>query len=182
MIQIPIIRTARLTLRPLQLADAATLHRIYQTDGVLHYFPNPNSPPLEKVERFITGQQEHWEKFSYGNWGILPDGRDAREIIGWAGLQFLPELNETEVGYLLDKPFWGMGYATEAARASLQFGFDHFDFFQMIALVHPENNASRRVLEKCGMKYVETIPLWGLDLMHHTVDKSSFMALMEKET
>ena len=97
-------------------------------------------------------------------------------------MQFLPELNETEVGYLLDKPFWGKGYATEAARASLQFGFDRFDFSQLIALVHPENNASRRVLEKCGMTYVETIPLWGLDLMRHTVNRSSFMDLMEKET
>lgn len=182
MIQIPIIRTARLTLRPLQPADAVTLHRIYQTNGVLRYFPNPNPPPLEKVERFITGQQEHWEKFGYGNWGILPDGRDVREIIGWAGLQFLPELNETEVGFLMDKPFWGKGYGTEAARTSLQFGFERFDFSQLVALVHPENIASQRVLEKCGMTYVEIIPLWGLDLMRYTVSRFSFMDSIERKT
>jgi len=170
MTQIPTIKTARLTLRPLQPADALTLHRVYQTDGVLRYFPNPAPPPLEKLERFIADQQKHWEKYGYGNWGILPTDRD--EIIGWAGLQFLPELNETEVGYLLDKPFWGKGYATEATLASLQFGFDHFAFSQLIALVHPENVASRRVLEKCGMTYVETIHLWSIDLLRHRIERT----------
>jgi ribosomal-protein-alanine N-acetyltransferase len=178
MTEISTIQTLRLTLRPLQPADAVTLHRVYQTDGVLRYFPNSNPPPLEKLERFVASQQEHWETHGYGNWGILTE--DEREIIGWAGLQFLPELNETEVGFLMDKPFWGKGYGTEAARASLRFGFNHFDFSQLIALVHPENSASRRVLEKCGMRYAEMIPLWGLDLMRHTIDRSSFMASMER--
>ncbi len=168
MTQVPILTTARLTLRPMQPADAVTLHRIYQTDGVLRYFPNPNPPAIEKVERFILEQQMHWETYGYGNWGIVP--RDEEKIIGWVGLQFLPELDETEVGYLLDKPFWGKGYATEAARASLQFGFDHFAFSRLIALVHPENIPSRRVLEKCGMKYIETIHLWGIDLMQYYSD------------
>lgn len=170
MTQTPIIKTRRLTLRPLQPADAVTLHRVYQNEGVLRYFPNPNPPPLEKLERFIAGQQEHWETYGYGNWGVLPDGEI--DVIGWVGLQFLPELNETEVGYLLDKPFWGKGYATETALASLQFGFDHFAFSRLIALVHPENIASRRVIEKCGMTYVETIHLWGIDLMRHHIERA----------
>lgn len=165
MTPIPILTTAHLTLRPLQSEDAVTLHRIYQTEGVLRYFPNPNPPPLEKVESFIATQQDHWKTYGYGNWAIVPG--EEREIIGWAGLQFLPELNETEVGYLLDQPFWGKGYATEAARASLQFGFDQFAFSYLIALVHPENIGSRRVLEKCGMRYMETIHLWGIDLMRY---------------
>ena len=87
-------------------------------------FQTPTPPPLEKVQRFLAGQQAHWEKYGYGNWGILPEGE--KEIVGWAGLQFLPELNETEVGFLLDRPFWGKGYATEAALASLNFGFEQF--------------------------------------------------------
>jgi ribosomal-protein-alanine N-acetyltransferase len=143
------------------------LHHIYQSEGVLRYFPNPNPPPLERIRRFITGQQAHWEKYGYGNWGILPEGE--KEIVGWAGLQFLPELNETEVGFLFDRPFWGKGYATAAARASLDFGFEHFHLDHIIALVHPDNVASRRVIEKCGLIYVETLSLWGLDLMRYTV-------------
>jgi ribosomal-protein-alanine N-acetyltransferase len=167
--QIPTIKTIHLTLRPLQPADALTLYRIYQTEGVLRHFPNPNPPALEKVDRFIAQQQQHWQTYGYGNWGIVPG--EEGEIIGWAGLQFLPELNETEVGYLLDKPFWGKGYATEAAHASLEFGFDQFAFARLIALVHPDNIASQRVLEKCGMTYVETIHLWGIDLKRFQIGR-----------
>lgn len=207
------IQTPHLTLRPLKAADAVALHRIYQTEGLLRYFPDPNPPQIKRVERFVAGQQEHWQKFGYGNWGILPvenqetqassvvrngiphtdhlagfhpapqsmsSGR-RQEIIGWAGLQFLPELNEIEVGYLLDQPFWGKGYATEAARASLRFGFEHFGFPRMIALVHPENIASRRVIEKCGMRYEKTISIWGVELMRHSVDRISFMTWNAKE-
>ena len=165
MIEIPTLHTLHLALRPIVSADAETLYRVYQNEGVLQYFPNPTPPPLEKVERFVMLQQAHWEKYGYGNWGILPEGE--QDIIDWVGLQYLPELNETEVGFLLDKPFWGKGYATEAALASLKFGFEHFKFDHMIALVHPENMASRRVIEKCGMNYVDTLPLWGIELMRY---------------
>jgi RimJ/RimL family protein N-acetyltransferase len=153
----------------MQPSDAEVLHRIYQSEGVLSYFPNPNPPPLDRVQRFVAGQQVHWEKYGYGNWGILPD--EESEIIGWAGLQFLPELNETEVGFLLDRPFWGKGYATAAALASLRFGFEQAKLDHIIALVHPENLASRRVIEKCGMTYVHTLSLWGMELMRHKLDK-----------
>jgi RimJ/RimL family protein N-acetyltransferase len=163
------INTTRLSLRPFQEKDAETLYRIYQTEGVLRYFPNTVPPPLEKLQRFIHNQQVHWEKFGYGNWGILPECE--AEIIGWAGLQFLPELNETEVGFLLDLPFWGKGYATEAARASLMFGFNRFKLDHIIALVHPENLASMRVIDKCGMVYQETLALWGIQLRRYRIDR-----------
>jgi ribosomal-protein-alanine N-acetyltransferase len=150
-------------------SDSEALHRIYRSEGVLRYFPNPIPPPLEKIQRFITGQQSHWEVHGYGTWGILL--HDQGEIIGWAGLQYLPELEETEVGFLLDRPFWGKGYATEAALASLQFGFERFKLDQIIALVHPDNLASQRVIEKCGMTYIETLSLWGLELRRYRVEK-----------
>ena len=165
--QISAVRTARLFLRRLQSDDADVLHRVYQSEGVLQYFPLTVPPPLEKVQRFIRGQEEHWEKYGYGNWGVLPDG--GQEIIGWAGLQYLPELDETEVGFLLDHPWWGKGYATEAAQASIKFGFENFSLDHIIALVHPENLASQRVIEKCGLVYQETLPLWGIELKRYRI-------------
>lgn len=166
--RIPRLKTPHLTLRPLQPGDAEVLYGINQGEGVLRYFPNPAPPPLERVQRFIAAQQVHWETYGYGNWGILPAGES--DLAGWAGLQFLPELNETEVGFLLDRRCWGKGYATEAARASLQFGFERFHLDHIIALVHPENGASLRVIEKCGMRYVDTVFLWGIQLMRHRVE------------
>ena len=159
---IPNLQTPHLILRPLDIADAEVLYRIYQSDEVLRYFPSTVPPPLEKVQRFIQRQAEHWEKYAYGNWGVVPAG--GIEIIGWAGLQYLPELEETEVGFLLDRPYWGRGYATEAGLASIKYGFECFKFDHIIALVHPDNLASQRVIEKCGMCYVETLTLWGIEL------------------
>ena len=175
MAEIPTLQTPGLILRPLQAHDAAMLHRIYQAEGVLRYFPNPAAPPLEKVERFIANQQAHWEKLGYGNWGVVPLGASdhANQIAGWAGLQYLPELDETEVGFLLDRSQWGKGFATEAARASLKFGFEHVDLDHIIALVHPENRTSQRVIEKCGMAYVDSLALWGIELMRYRANKEA---------
>jgi RimJ/RimL family protein N-acetyltransferase len=173
-VEIPSLQTAHLTLRPLQTEDAQILQRIYQAEGVLQYFPNTTPPPLEQVQKFIVRQEKHWAEYGYGNWGILPKGED--QIIGWVGLQYVPELDETEIGYLLNRPFWGKGYATEAARASLQFGFENFDFDHMIALVHPDNLGSRRVIEKCGMTYLENKVLWGLEMMSYRLEKADWKA------
>ncbi len=162
---IPFLNTPRLSLRPFQSTDAEILHRIYQEEGVLRYFPNPVPPPRDRVDRWLAGQRSHWEKYGYGNWGIVPAG--GYEMIGWVGLQFLPELNETEVGFVLGRDYWGKGYATEAARKSLQFGFERVRLQQIIALVHPDNIASRRVIEKCGMQYLNSIFLWGIDLQRY---------------
>ena len=161
------LHASRLVLRSLIPSDAPILHDIYQIEGVLQYFPNPVPPSLERVEQFIAGQQTHWEKYRYGNWGIVPSGET--KLIGWAGLQFLPETNETEVGYLLAKSAWGKGYATESARASLQFGFDHFDFDEIIALVHPDNSASLKVAAKCGLIPVERKVYWGVEMVRHVL-------------
>ena len=168
-IQIPTLRTTHLILRPFVAADATVLHRIYQTESVLQYFPNPTPPPLEKVERFVAYQQTHWEKYGYGNWALTIQGND--EVIGWAGLQFLPETNETEVGYLLDSPHWGKGYATQAARASLDYGFANFDFPEIIALVEPDNIASLKVAEKCGLVAVERKVYWGVEMVRHVIKR-----------
>ena len=173
---VPIINTPRLILRALEDSDAKALHRIYQTEGVLQYFPSSQPPPLERLEQFISHQQEHWKNHAYGNWAITLSGRT--DLIGWAGLQYLPETTETEVGYLLDRQFWGRGYATEAAWASLQFGFECFDFDKIVGLVHPDNLASRRVLEKCGLNFIDQKVYFGIDLLRYWIERRSFQRLL----
>jgi [ribosomal protein S5]-alanine N-acetyltransferase len=168
-IEIPTIRTAHLTLRPLLPEDAPVLHQVYQSEGVLGYFPDPVPPALGSVQRFIAGQRVHWEHYGYGNWAVVPYNEN--RIIGWAGLQYLPELDETEVGFLLDRPYWGRGYATEAAQASLGYGFKNLLLESIIALVHPDNLASRRVIEKCGMHFVDHLLLWGIELMRFRIER-----------
>lgn len=170
MITIPTLHTPRLVLRALLPEDAPALFQIHQAEGMLQYFPNPAPPPLERIERFITSQQAHWEEYGYGHWAVTLPGQP--DLIGWAGLQYLPETNETEVAYLLDRTQWGKGYATEAAREAIQFGFERFDFPEIIALVHPENTRSLQVAARCGFKAVERKTYWGLELVRHVLARA----------
>jgi ribosomal-protein-alanine N-acetyltransferase len=138
---------------------------------VLSYFPNQDPPTLAKVEKLVSAQLQHWAEHGYGWWAVVPRG--SVELIGWAGLQFLPETNETEVAYLLARPYWGRGLATEAARASLEFGFDRLDLTCIVGIVHPKNIASRRVLEKAGLSLAEQSHYFGMDCLRYVVCRPS---------
>jgi ribosomal-protein-alanine N-acetyltransferase len=158
---IPTLATERLILRGWTEADAALLHRIYCQEGVLRYFPQPEPPPRERIDKLIQSQLDRWEKDGYGLWAV--DLKESGTLIGWCGLQFLQETDEIEVGYLLGRPYWGNGYATEAALASLHFAFETVGLRSVIAIVHPENIASQRVIEKLGMDFVDENHYFGMD-------------------
>jgi len=160
---IPAIHTQRLTLRPFTLADIQPLHLILSEPDILQYFPRTDPPDIERVENIIQHQLAHWEEYGLGWWAVVPKGGPG--LIGWNGLQFLAETGETEVGYLLSKPFWGLGYATEAARAALNYGFKTLNLGQIIGLTHPENIASQNVLKKCGMRYTGQKEYFGMQLL-----------------
>ena len=76
--------------------------------------------------------------------------------------------------YAFAKPAWGKGIATEAAAASVQYGFTRARLARIIALAVPENTASRRVMEKIGMRYERDTHLFGLDLAQYAVGSSEF--------
>jgi len=166
-IQIPEILTSRLRLRAFVPEDAQPLYSILQQDDILKYFPNPQPPEMDRVERLIQRQIENWETYSYGWWAVVPYGQE--NLVGWNGLQYLPETNEVEVGYLLSKPFWGNGLATDGAQAALEFGFATLDLEEIIGLVHPENIASQRVLEKSGLIFTNRAEYFGMELMRYCI-------------
>ena len=168
---IPTLHTERLMLRPFTMMDAESLHRILNQPNILQYFPGPDAPSIERVERIIEHQLTHWKEHSLGWWAVARQGEN--ELIGWNGLQFLPETDEVEVGYLLSKPFWGAGYATEGAGASLQYGFEILKLQQIIGLTHPDNTASQNVLKKCGMRYTGQKEYFGMQLFRFSLSKTT---------
>jgi [ribosomal protein S5]-alanine N-acetyltransferase len=163
---IPTFQTRSLTLRPLALTDAPPLFEILQEPGILQYFPPAPPPSLERTERYILRQSAHWEKHGYGHWGVVTP--EDERLVGWVGLEFLPELGETEVAYLVSGRVRGRGYASEAGQAALSYGLGNCRLEYIIGLVHPENAASIRVLEKCGLAYVDRLTLWGLELARYS--------------
>jgi ribosomal-protein-alanine N-acetyltransferase len=101
----------------------------------------------QRVERAISTFEEHAVCF----WTVIH--RESASIIGQGGLVPIafngPEI---ELGYRLGKSHWGIGYATEIARASIAFGFDQLKLDRLVAVCHPENLGSRAVLKKSGFR------------------------------
>jgi len=167
----PIVKTVRLTLRGFEPGDIDRLAEILGDPSVMRYMPGSRPWPREWAEKELRNIMEHWGRQGYGRWAVVHgDGN----MIGWCGLGYLPELGETEVAYLLDRGYWNRGYATEAARFSLGFGFDEAGLDRIIALAFPENAASRRVMEKIGMEYEKMTHVWKLDLVQYAISREMF--------
>ncbi len=167
---VPSIDTPRLVLRPFTMNDVDALYQILQEKDILRYFPSSKPPPRERVELLVSNQLKHWEEHMLGWWAVEP--RLSRKLIGWCGLQFLPETEENEVGFLLSKSFWGQGFATEAAKASLQYGFEDLGLKRIVGITHPENVASQRVLQKLGMSFKVKTRYFGMDCYRYSIDRS----------
>jgi len=149
-----------LTLRLFTEADVDPMHAILARPGVLRYFPRTEPPPRERVERSIQGFLRHWTEHGFGLWALEMKGEG--RLIGRAGLQRIPETGEVEVDFILDAPYWGRGLATEAGRASLDHGFGPLGLDEIVGIVHPENAASRAVLEKIGMSFTRNAEYFGM--------------------
>jgi len=172
---IPTIETAHISLRPWGPADADAWYAVLQEPDLLKYFPDPKAPSRRMADRYIEHHLEHWQAFGYGHWVVVT--RDERRVVGWTGLEYLPELEQTELAYLLSRSVWGHGYATEAARAAVRFAFEAVRLDELIALVHPENAASIRVAEKCGMCLLDRVTLWGLEMGRYRISRVGYEQL-----
>ena len=169
--RIPTLTTDRLVLRGFTHQDVDALHDVLSERDVHRYFPRTDPPTREQVEIVIADQLAHWEKHQCGWWAVLL--RENGKLIGWCGLQFLPEFDEIEVAYLVGKPYWGKGLATEAARAAVQFGFQSRALERIVALASVENGASQRVIQKLGMTLVEQLNIWGMDCYRYSMQREA---------
>jgi RimJ/RimL family protein N-acetyltransferase len=165
--EIPTLSTPRLVLRPWLLEDADTLFLILQEPDILKFFP-PTTFTLDKTQRYIQHQLRHWQERGYGHWAVTK--KDDQSVLGWCGLEYLPETDENEVAYLLSHRVWGRGFATEAAQAAMRFGLETTGLEAIIGLVHPENIGSIHVLEKCGLSFVDRKVYWGLEMCRYRIE------------
>jgi len=169
---IPTLTTERLLLRPFSAADAGPLQQILSDKVVLRYMPTTEPPDRRRVGRLIEQQLGHWAEHQFGWWAV--ERRAEPGLIGWCGLTHLPETGQDEVAYLFGRAYWGRGYASEAARASLEFGFAQRDLKQIIGLTHPENVASQNVLKKLGLTFVDQICCFGMTCRRYSIEAEEF--------
>lgn len=157
---IPTITTENLRLRPFTPEDTTAMHHILNGRDVLKYFPGTPSPSVEQVQRMIGRLLAHWQDKSYGLWAV--EHHATGTLLGRCGLQLISETDEVEIDFILDRDYWGRGFATEAGQASLQFGFKELNLASIVGIVHPENLASQRVLTKLGLQFVAETEYFGM--------------------
>ncbi len=144
-----ILENERLILRTWLLDDAPRLFEICSDAEVMKYVGT--GKPYETVEQadeFLRWAENYQTENGFCRWAILL--KENQEIIGSCGFARPHGTEEIELGYLLAKNLWGKGFATEAAEACLQYGFERLKFDEVIAITDLENVASQKVLEKIG--------------------------------
>ncbi len=154
------LETKRYVLRPFRDADIGWLAEMYGDPEVIKYLGRGtgSSPPNPTEEEARQRGSMVLEKYRYGPLGLWAvDEKATRETVGWGALKDLDGNPEIEVGYGLLRRFWGRGIATEVARRLLRHGFEDHGLERIVAVTHPENIASRHVLEKLGMRYLGNV-------------------------
>jgi [ribosomal protein S5]-alanine N-acetyltransferase len=145
----PIVRTARLRLRPFEDADADGLFALHSNARVLRYWDAPPWSDPGRAGRFITACQQMAQEGTGARLAVdrAGDGR----FIGWCGLtRWNPVYRSAALSYCFAEAAWGHGYATEAAGGLLRWGFGTLDLNRVQAETDTRNLASARVLEKLG--------------------------------
>lgn len=148
----PEIPTPRLLLRPFRVADAARVAELAgERDVALNTLNIPHPYEHRHAEDWIASHATQLERMESVTYAITL--RQAGLLIGAVGLILHVSDETAELGYWVGKPYWGNGYAAEAARAILAWGFEHFGLHRIHASHFPRNPASGRVLEKLGMRH-----------------------------
>jgi RimJ/RimL family protein N-acetyltransferase len=161
-----VVRTERLILRRWRPEDEAPMAAI-NSDPAVTEFLNRRIDGAATAA-FLDRTAEHWDEHGFGHWAVEPAaGPRAGEMIGFVGVAyptFLPELAaRLELGWRIASGSWGSGYATEAAFAARDDAFGRLDLGELISIIHPDNERSRRVATKVGMTIERQIHIPVLD-------------------
>jgi len=162
------LETERLIMRMWRDADFEEYAELCADPEVMRFL---GGKVFDRTEawRQMASMIGHWYLRGYGIWAVeeKESGRLAGRIgcinpEGWPGF---------EVGWTLKREFWGKGYATEAGRRALEYGFNELDKPHIISLIHPENRASIRVAERLGEKLEGNARVFETDVLVYGIDR-----------
>ena len=166
------IETERLLFRKFELDDLPQLIEQRSDPEMYRYLGGTRMQNPEALAKRIRFYMSCYDANGFGMCPMF--WKETGEMIGAAGLQPLEDTGEIEVGYSVIKKLWGRGIGTEAARGWMEFGFTNFGLDRIVAVAVVENTASRRIMEKLGMKYEKTEEHYGEDCAFYAVSKDDF--------
>lgn len=149
----PILETPRLFLRELDPNDAEQFYQLNLNPNVIKYTGNTAFANVGKAVSFLENYQDYKQN-GYGRWAVIDKSNN--EFLGWCGLKYDKDLDETDIGFRFFEQQWNKGYATESAKACLEYGLDVLDLQAIVGRAMQENKASVKVLEKIGLAFEKT--------------------------
>ena len=166
------IETERLLLRPFTPADLDALASLNADPDVMRYIADGKPQSRAQTEIRLNEVLDHWQQHGFGLFTAIE--KTSGDFVGFCGLKYLNTSSEIEVGYRLAKRFWRRGLATEAARASLRYGFETLGLDRIVAVVQPENAASCRVIEKIGLRYEKDARFYDTDVKYFAITRDQY--------
>jgi ribosomal-protein-alanine N-acetyltransferase len=173
--------TERLHLRPFTLDDAPVVQKLAGDKAIAITTLNIPHPYEDGMaEEWISTHKERYEKGELVNFAITL--RQNTSLIGAIGLVINQQHESAELGYWIGKPYWNLGYCTEAAHAVVRFGFEQLRLNRVCASHFSENMSSGRVMEKIGMTYEgchrQQMKKWDkfIDLKVYAILRSEFVS------
>jgi len=159
------LETDRLILRPLEASDLPAYRKIWSNPEVTRWLSSSEQIGEAFAERAFKAWEKHLKARGYAPWAVVHKGTNA--LMGHCGLQHIKEWGYPEVLYMFDQPWWGQGYATEAAMASVAFGLGALQLDKIGGMAFENNPASCRVLDKCGLTLRGPITFHGDELVYY---------------
>ncbi|MEO5943589.1 MAG: GNAT family N-acetyltransferase [Ferruginibacter sp.] len=169
--------TKRFILREILPTDIDGMFELHSDPEVHKYLGNKTVTSKEQIIDIINFVRKKYIDNGIGRWAIID--KKTNEFIGWTGLDFVTEetnrhINYYDLGYRLNKRFWGQGIATETALASLEYAFNILNVNEVFARADCENTGSNRVLKKTGLKFIEIFDHEGVRHNWYKIDRKEF--------
>jgi ribosomal-protein-alanine N-acetyltransferase len=162
------VETERLRLRSLAMNDAERLFEIYGDAETMRHVGRTGRPVVDLAAAQRAAETLLSNEAAHGFSLLALDEREGDPLVGVAGLAWVEGHGpDVEAAYILRRDRWGLGYATEALRAVLEVGHDQLGLERIVALAYLENDASRRVMEKAGMRPDGTVEAYGRTMTRH---------------
>ncbi len=173
-----ITETERLIIREILPTDIDEMFELHSDPEVHIFLGNKTITSKEQIIEIIDIVRQQYIDFGVGRWAMINKKTD--EFIGWTGLEFVTKeinnhKNYYDLGYRLIKRFWGQGFATESAFASLDYAFDKLNAKKVYAIADCKNEVSNKILKKVGLRFIEAFDNEGIKHNWYKIENTEYI-------